>query len=248
MRENTVMNKMQTGAPSCGLWLRVPFPISVEIIARMGYEWVLIDAQHGYWSYPAILNALQVITPTPTMPFVRVPGNEFSTIGRVLDAGAMGILVPLVNSAADAQQAVSAARYAPLGSRSLDGLRLYGLPEYDNFIAESNSKIFLAVQIESAQAVERADEIAAVEGIDCLYVGPGDLALSLGCPAGSEEHEAAAQHVLQVCKQQGLVAGYAAKIDEVHQRAEQGFQFLSCGVDANLFFDAARQHLKALPK
>jgi len=247
MRENTILTKMQNGQPTVGIWVGLGSVNATEALAQMGFEWFIVCTQHGAWTDETLVQALRVIDPTPTIPIIRVRGNEYSAIGWALDAGAMGIMVPMVNCAEEAQRAVRATYYPPLGSRSFGGSRIWWLDKFSNVREESNEKILLMVQIETAEAVEHADEIAAVEGVDCLFIGPADLSISLAAPRGSDEHEEAVQHVLEVGKEQGVIVGYdCSSLEEIAVRAQQGFLFLSYRSDIAFILDGGREHAAAL--
>ena len=247
MRENTILTKMQSGQPSVGIWVGLGSVDITEALAEMGFEWFIVDAQHGSWTDETIVQALRVIDPTPTIPIVRVRGNEYSAIGRALDAGAMGIMVPMVNCAEDAQRAVRATYYPPLGSRSCGGARIWWLDKFSNFVEEATEKIFLVVQIETAEAVQHAEEIAAVEGVDCLFIGPADLGLSLGAPWGSSEHEEAIQQVLDAGKEHGVIVGDAcSSLEEIATRVQQGFLFLTHNSDVGMLLKAGRENVATI--
>jgi 4-hydroxy-2-oxoheptanedioate aldolase len=172
---------------------------------------------------------------TPTTPLVRVPWNEPGIIGRVLDAGALGVIIPMVNTPEDAARAVAACRYAPDGSRSygpLGALARYG-PEY---VATANQRVLCIPMIETRQAVEAVDDILAVPGIDAVYVGPADLSLTYGLPPGADQadpvfHSALAT-VVAACQRHGVVPGVHANATLAPARVEAGFRMVTVGFDA----------------
>src|SRR6266545_3811876 len=181
MRENRVKRMWQAGQPALGGWLTVPSSLSAEVMAHAGFDWLCVDMQHGVIGYQVAVTMLQAISTTETVPFVRVPWNEQGTIMKALDAGAYGVVVPIVNTAAEAAAAVAACRYPPLGIRSHGPIRaaLYGGRDY---IARGNDEVLCIVQVETKESVENLDEILAVSGVDAVYIGPADLSLSLGLP------------------------------------------------------------------
>jgi len=244
MRQNQALAKLRAGQPTVGFWMNTGSSLVAEFAARAGFDWILLDQQHGYWSDDALLAALQVIAPTDTVPLVRVLHNEPGLIGRALDAGALGVIVPLVNSATEAAQAVMAARYPPLGGRSAGGARnrLYG----DDYFATANQEVLVAVMIETREAAERAAEIVAVPGVDVVFVGPGDLAFSLGTfGQKSALHEALIQQVLVAGRARRVPAGiYCSSIEEAIRRANEGFLFVPCGDDLSLVGQATRGLVK----
>lgn len=241
MRENSVLSRLRAGQPSYGLWLTIGSTVIAEDFAQAGLDWVLIDNQHGYWSHDALLATIQVVSHTPTLPIARAGWNDPALIGRLLDAGALGVVVPMVNSRADAERAVEAVRYPPLGKRSAGGSRLL---DYDpDYFTTANPAIMLAVMIETVQAVERADEILSTPGVDCCFVGPGDLALDLGTygQPGHPRHEEALQTVLAAGKKNGVPLGIACgSADVALQRVAQGFQFVDIGSDIGFIREGQR--------
>lgn len=245
MRQNQVLAKLRAGQPTIGFWMNTGSSLVAEFAARVGFDWILLDQQHGYWSDDSLLAALQVIAPTDTVPLVRVLSNQPGLIGKALDAGALGVVVPLVNSAAEATQAVMAARYPPLGARSAGGARnrLYG----DDYFAAANQEILVALMIETREAAEHAAEIVAVPGVDVAFIGPGDLAFSLGTfGQKSALHESLIQQVLVAGQAQHVPVGiYCANIEDAIRRAKEGFLFVPCGDDLSLISQMTRDLVKA---
>src|SRR5271170_3835436 len=150
-------------------------------MAHSGFDWVCVDMQHGMIDFSQMVPMLQGISSTGTAPLVRVPRNEPGIIGKSLDAGAWGVIVPMVNSRQEAEEAVAACRYAPVGIRSYGPLRanLYAGFEY---FSRANDEVLCIVMVETTVAVERVDEIASVPGVDAIYIGPADLSVTLGLP------------------------------------------------------------------
>jgi len=224
--------------------MNVGSPILAEIAAHAGFDWILLDTQHGYWSDTELLSAFQVIAATETAPIARVLRNDFGLIGKLLDAGALGVVVPMVNSAEEAARAVAAMRYPPQGERSAGGSRLsfYG----DDYFAAANPEIMVSVMIETRQAAERAAEILAVPGVDMGFIGPFDLGLSMGPSRyGSAEHEALIQGVLAAGKSCGVPVGiYCGTIEDAIRRAQQGFQLMPCATDTSFFSGGMRSLVK----
>ncbi len=233
MKQNIVLTKLRNGETTIGISLGLGCVVTAELFANAGFDWIWIDAQHGEFDDAALLGALQVIFPTPSVPIVRPGANDFYRIGRVLDHGAEGVIVPMVNSGEQAAAAVHAAKYPPQGGRSSGGprLALFG----DDYFERANDEVLVAVQIETAQAVGWAEEIATVEGVDCLFVGPSDLRNSMQVEWWGEEHEGAMAEVLQAAANAGIAAGIACgNPQDAVKRAEQGFQLVTCGSDTSL--------------
>ncbi len=246
MHQNRALHKMRDGSPITICWLVSGSPLLAEAAARLGFDAVLIDTQHGYWPREALINALQVIGSSDSVPLVRVLRNEPHIIGQALDYGALGVIVPLVNTAAGAEAAAHAARYPPAGIRSAGGVRLayWG----DDHIPDANDEIMVVVMIETREAVANAEAIAGVPGVDCLMIGPGDLALSLGCFGDrNEEHATAIQHVIEAGRAAGVAVGMACSgPEEAIRRAEQGMLFLASGSDWGWFTSGGRAGQEAL--
>jgi len=231
MRKNRILARLRAGEVSTGLWMNAGSPLLAELGAHAGFDWILLDRQHGHWDDAATISAMQVIGATDTVPIARVLRNDPARIGQLLDAGALGIVVPMVNTPQEAARAVAAMRYPPLGQRSMGGprLRLYG----EDYFAAANEEIMVAVMIETRQAAEHARDILSVPGVDLGFIGPVDLARSLGTwGQASEEHEAAIQGVLAAGKSCGTPVGiYAMSVEDAGRRAEEGFQFMPIAND-----------------
>ena len=250
MRTNKAKQKLLRGEPAIGGAAALSSPWSAGALSCAGYDWVLMDAQHGFWPADQIRTGVLTILQGAAAPVARVAYNDYSAIGRLLDDGLMGIIVPLVNTREDAEAAARATRYPPVGERSMAGTFITGL--YGSDYAEAvNDQVMLAVQIESAQAVENAEDILSVEGVDGCWVGPADLALSMGldlAEAGvNKEHNEAVAHVLEMCKKTGKFPGYACgSLEMGRRRIAEGFTFVSIGADATFVADGADSYLKEL--
>src|SRR3990172_12512095 len=211
MRENRLKSLWGQGQPALGGWLTVPSSVSAEIFAHAGFDWLTIDMQHGLIDYQVAVTMLQAISTTETVPIVRVPWNEPGIIMKALDAGAGGVIVPMVNSKAEAEAAVAACRYAPLGVRSYGPTRArFGAGR--DYVQRANDNVLCIVMIETKEAIASLDAILDVPGVDAAYIGPADLSVSLGLPPASDHEETvfanAVRAVLDGCRKRGLVAGY----------------------------------------
>jgi 4-hydroxy-2-oxoheptanedioate aldolase len=247
MTKNRAKQRMLEGKPSLGTVAALGSPLAAELISRAGFDVILVDNQHGAWDDAGSALAFRSIWLGATVPMVRVPANDFGTIGRLLDRGALGIIVPLVESADEARAAAYAARYPPRGGRSWWPLQagFYG-SDYDRWI---DDELFLAVQIESVRGVEHASEILAVEGVDGCWVGPTDLALSMGVdsssPEGERALEAAIARVLEACRAVGTIPGIHCG-DDAARRIDQGFLFVTTGSDTLYLERGAQETLRNL--
>jgi len=247
MRENSAKRRLLAGKPAIGASAGLGSTLAVEMLSRAGFDFVLVDNQHGAWDERGTLLAVRSICLGPAIPMARVTHNDFYAIGKLLDSGMLGVVVPMVNSAAEAQAAAHAARYPPRGGRSVGafGTGLHGA----NYAQEIDDEVFLAVQIETKQAVDRAEEILSVDGIDGCWVGPGDLANTMGVdlstPEGRQAHEAAILHVLDACRATGKVPGIAGG-DDAQRWLAHGFLFVTAAGDTGLVLKGAQQNYDSL--
>src|SRR5690349_4326479 len=184
MQENPLKTRWKRGETVFGVWLAGPGSFQAEVLARQGFDYVCIDLQHGMMNDVTALPMLQAIALTPAVPIVRVPMNDFASINRALDFGALGVIVPMVNSADDARAAVRACRYAPVGARSFGPSR--GSLADPRYFEEANERVLCIPMIETREALEALPQILAVPGVDAIYVGPNDLSLTLGLGPGND--------------------------------------------------------------
>ncbi|MCM3808488.1 aldolase [Streptomyces samsunensis] len=233
-----------------GYWVVLDDPIATERLARLGYDYVAVDAQHGLIGYTGIRNAMLAIDAGATSAaMVRVEQNDPFAIGRVLDAGATGVIVPLIDSAEDAAAAVRATRYPPEGRRSYGPMRaqLRVGPKP----AEANESVLLLAMIETPQGLRNVAEICATPGLDGIYVGPSDLRLAVGGetstdPAVDEVFEQAVEKIAKAAEAAGIAAGIHTPNGEVaRRRLEQGYTFASVASDLVHLEQAAKAHLSA---
>ncbi len=249
MRENTAKRKMLAGQPAFGYTLQLGAPLVAEVLANCGIDFILIDAQHGTFGSDTIIQTLMALSCGRAVPMARVARNDYTLIGRLLDDGVLGMIVPLVHTREDAVAVADACRFPPRGKRSWGWgrARVYG-SDYPDWIDE---ELFVAVQIESKEAVDNAEAILSVPGIDGCWIGPGDLALSLGIhprhAAEDERQQRAIERVLEACRNTGKIAGYAAyTIEEALQRAAQGFRFVTAGSDIGFLVQGAVRGVEQL--
>lgn len=245
MKMNNAKSKWRAGAVTYGAWLSLPDSYAAESIAHIGFDWVCIDMQHGVIDYADAVGMLRAVAPTEAVPFVRVPWNEPGIVGKVLDAGAFGIIVPMVNSVADAEAAVAACRYAPGGRRSYGPNRV----AYDagpDYYDHADKEIACIPMIETAAAVDSLDAILSVPRIDAVYVGPADLSITLGLPPrmdnGSPFIEAR-NKIAGACKVHGIIAGIHANAQLAAGHAEAGFQMITIASDVGGMVRAAKEDL-----
>lgn len=238
------------GRVTLGGWCAIGNSFSAELMGRAGFDWVCVDQQHGLVGPDALVPMIQALSLTSTPAFVRVPWNEPASIMRALDAGAQGVIVPLVNSAAEAEAAVSAARYAPLGQRSWGPARpLQEIPGYDPTLG--NRRVVVVVQIETVEAIANLEEILIVPGVDAVFVGPSDLALSAGweptLTPRREEHRKLILDILATAHRKAVPAGvYCGGLEMANQWRTAGFDMLAVSSDSLLLKGAAVEMLRTL--
>ena len=228
-----------------GLWLGLADPYAAELCATTGFDWLLIDGEHGPNDLRSMLAALQAIAPYPVHPVVRIPQGDATLIKQVLEIGATSLLVPMVESTDQARALVRATPYPPQGIRGVGP----GLPRssrwnaHADYLQKANDGICLLVQVETATALAQIDQIAAVDGVDGVFIGPADLAASMGhlgaadVPAVREAIDDGIRRIAAAGKAPGILA-----VDEARARQciEQGVRFVAVGVDTSLLAQAAR--------
>jgi 2-keto-3-deoxy-L-rhamnonate aldolase RhmA len=241
--ENPVKQRLQQGQPVIGHWISFPSSSVAELMASIGMDWLMIDTEHGPANWETVEDIIRAMKGTAVTPLVRVVANDPALIKLALDRGAFGVLVPLVNTVEQARAAAAASRYPPEGIRGVAGTRVnrYGgdLPQY---FTEWNRQVLVACQIETGQALENVEAIAAVEGIDVLFVGPNDLSANLNRFRRFDDPEfvRAVDRILQAARRHGKAVGYmAANDDDALARIDQGFRFIALGSDARLLAGAA---------
>jgi 4-hydroxy-2-oxoheptanedioate aldolase len=245
MRENRLRTMWKADRAAVNGWLAIPNGFSAETMANQGWDTLTIDLQHGVVDYQAMVGMLQAISTTDTVPMVRVPWLEPGILMKTLDAGAYGIICPMVNSREDAQKLVAYTHYAPRGTRSFGPVRalLYGGPDYPQ---HANDTVVVFAMIETAKALDNLDDILSVEGLDAIYIGPSDLSLALGCtPTFDDVDPKAAQaidHILDRAKAHGVVAGiHNGSPDAALKRIAKGFRLVTVSSDARLMAAGAQQ-------
>ena len=240
--------RWRDGATALGAWMFLREPLLAEVAGEAGYDYVCIDMQHGLASYSDVTVMLLGLGRCASAPIVRVPWNEPGIIGRVLDAGALGVIIPMVNSAEEAARAVAACRYAPVGARSFGPLTAM-IRHGRHYLRTANDEVACIPMIETVQAVEGIDEILAVPGIDAVYVGPSDLSLTMGLPPLADHDDARFQAALativDACNRRGVIPGIHASPALAQARAEQGFRMITVGFDQTPVMAALRADLAA---
>lgn len=245
MRENRLRTAWQQGEAVLCAWLSIPSSFSAELLAHTGFDCLTIDLQHGLVDYQMAVTMLQAISTTTTVPLARVPWNDPGTIMKLLDAGCYGIICPMVNNAAEAAVFAAACRYPPAGQRSYGPKRatLYAGSDYPE---HANETILAIAMIETAAGLANVDEIAALPGIDALYIGPADLSLALGRQQRVDQTDPvmvdALDSVLAAARRHGKVAGlHTASPEYARAMIDKGFQLVTVATDAAFLENEARR-------
>ncbi len=266
MRTNWVRERLLAGQPTVGCFVGLGSPTVAELLAHAGYDWLSIEMEHNGLDLAGVQHMLMGMNATNSIPIVRVPASNpvsrpteahnttFNTtfIQRALDIGAMGILVPMVRSAAEARAIVRATRYPPEGTRSFGPLRAsqYTL-DYEDYFKRANENTLVVLMLETKEALDDLEAITSVPGVDALYAGRFDLSLALGLNPMQEDSlpriEVALERALAVGRQNGVAIGYGCGTpEELRERIDQGFTFLCYATDYSLIADAARAQLTAV--
>ena len=249
MRTNKALAAWRRGEQTLGGWLSLGNVHSAETMAGLGFDWLCIDLQHGLLDYKDLTLMLPAISTTETIPLVRVPWNEPYEIMKALDAGAYGVIVPMIDNRAQAERAVAACRYPPHGNRSFGPIRaaLYGGKGYAQ---QANAEIACVAMVETADGIENVDEIAATPGLDGIYIGPSDLALSLGLrPTGDNSDPTHAETVARIqaaCRKHGVAVGIHTSSQAFTRRyLDMGFNLVTVISDLRAMLRAAGEDLAA---
>jgi 4-hydroxy-2-oxoheptanedioate aldolase len=234
-------------------WLAIPSAFSAEVMAHQGFDSLTIDMQHGVVDYQVAVTMLQGISTTGVVPLARVPWNDPARIMKILDAGAYGVICPMINTPQQAEALVAACKYYPRGYRSWGPVRasIYAGSEYT--AARANDELVVMPMVETAEAVKNIDDILSVPGIDAVYVGPADLSLTLGCTPRLDQTEApvveAQARIAAACKRHDVVAGihcggapYALKM------IEAGYRFVTLASDGRFLAARAADEVAAVRK
>ena len=238
------------GKKTINAWLAIPSGFSAEVMAQGGFDSVTVDLQHGVQDYLSMVTCFQAMHSHPVVPMVRVPWNEPGIIGKVLDAGAYGVICPMINTKEEAAALVSYMRYPPHGKRSNGPIRagIYGAAS--GYQSTANHEILCMPMIETQQAIDNLDSILDVPGIDAVYIGPSDLGFSRGgTPTLDQEGNEALdtyQQILKATKKRGLNAGiHTAKPEYAARMHKMGFDLVTLSNDSGLLLTAARAAVKA---
>ncbi|MEX0703616.1 MAG: aldolase/citrate lyase family protein [Planctomycetales bacterium] len=253
MKRNPVKAALQAGQPQVGTWLSFGNIHSARLMARVGFPWLNLDMEHSPIDWSEAAWIFGAIADAGCVPLVRVPQGQYHLIKRALDAGAMGIIVPMVNTVEEAKIAVDAAKYPPQGNRSLGG-SLHSL-NYDatagDYYKKANDEILVILQTESPEGVRNAEEIYSLPGVDAIFVGPVDLTAQMRAADGTDpspaELEGMLQRVLATGKKVGTPVGlHLATVEQAKQRIAEGWQFLAIGSELKFMVGGAQEIVTGL--
>jgi 4-hydroxy-2-oxoheptanedioate aldolase len=250
MRINTVKARLAAGESIVNGWLAIPSSFSAEVVGMAGFDSVTVDLQHGMIGFDAALPMLQALSATPAIPIARVPGNDGPQIMRLLDAGAYGIICPMISTPDDARRFVSACRYPPSGDRSFGPARglLYGGPDY---FAHANNEILTIGMIETQAGLDNLDAILSVEGLDGVYIGPNDLSLALGqAPSSEPTAQVVIDAIAYICERvlahKKIPGIFCSSGVAATMRLSQGFRMVTPGNEAGLLNQACKAALETI--
>lgn len=253
MRKNLVKEKIERGEPALGAWLSLPSVPEARIMARLGFDWLTIDMEHSAQNPALMADMVAIIADAGTSaPMVRIPVNGVEWFKWALDAGAWGVIVPMVNTREEAQRAVELAKYPPAGSRSIGGAfgpYGFGITDWPSYARTANDEILVIVQIESAQGLQHVDEILSVPGIDVAFVGPNDLHAQLGLTPSSDGTEPefldALERIKAAARKHHVTPGiFSGSGEAAAERIRQGFQVISVTTDISSMISAATRNLR----
>lgn len=248
MKTNNVKAKLKRGEPAIGTWMILPDPVSAQLMSRVGFDWLTVEMEHAPINIESAAQSFGAIAAGGTVPLARVPWNTGENIKRVLDNGAWGIVVPMVNSRAEAELVVRSARYMPLGDRSVGG-QLHAVTfdtDPATYYARANEEILVVVMLEHVTGVEKADEILSVPGIDACFIGPNDLHISMNkkpmFDSDDKQFVDAVNHVRVTAKKHGIPSGiHVLDVAQAQRRIAEGFQFIAIGSEAGMMLGRAKE-------
>ena len=240
--QNPIITTLDEGKPSIGSWLNLASPLAAEVMAAAGYQWLTVDTEHTAFDMDLVAHTFRAIEARGAIPLARAWDHDPVTVARLLDAGAWGLVFPHVSTPAQAESLARAMRYPPWGSRSLGSARCTTIaPDYYH---RANDNVLCIPQIEDMEGVENAEAIASVEGVDIGFLGPADLAASMGVEQGHADHETAIQRLREGCVRAGKPSGIPVPdVAAARRRITDGFRFIDISNDMRMLGTAAQQAL-----
>jgi 4-hydroxy-2-oxoheptanedioate aldolase len=253
MKTNPVRAKLKSGHPSIGTWLALPETIYAGLMSTTGFEWLTVELEHSHATIKDAAECFAIIAASGCVPLCRVPYNSTENIKRALDAGAWGIVVPMVNTRAEAEAVVRAARYRPLGERSVGG-QLHAAcfaTDAGTYYAKANDEILVVVMAEHVDAITNIDDILSVPGIDAVFIGPNDLHASMGVPPAFDsdlpQFKDAVQKVFTCARAHGVAPGiHTADAAAAARRRDEGWQFIAVASEIGFMLAKAGEAVQSL--
>jgi 4-hydroxy-2-oxoheptanedioate aldolase len=253
MKTNPVRAKLKAGEPSVGTWLALPEPIYAGLMSTTGFDWLTVELEHSHATMEGAAQCFAIIAASGCVPLSRVPYNSVENIKRVLDAGAWGVVVPMVNSRAEAEAVVKAARYRPLGERSVGG-QLHAArfgTDAGTYYAKANDEILVVLMAEHVDAIANIDDILSVPGIDAVFIGPNDLHASMGvAPAFDSDlpqFNDALKKVFASAKKHGVAPGiHVPDAAHAQRRRDEGWQMIAVASEVGFMLAKAADAVDAL--
>jgi 4-hydroxy-2-oxoheptanedioate aldolase len=250
VRENSLKPIWAKGGAVVNGWLSIPSSFSAEVMSHQGFDSLVVDMQHGVVDYQMAVTMLQAISTTAVVPLARIPWNDPAFVMKILDAGAYGVICPMINTRQQAEALVRACKYPPRGYRSFGPVRasIYAGADY---ATHANDTLLVMPMIETAEALENLDDILSVPGVDAIYVGPADLSLALGCTPRLDQTDApvveAQKKIVAACKRHGIIAGIHNNTAEYASKMiAEGYQFVTLASDARFLAARAGEQVKAV--
>ena len=246
-----IREQVLSGRFMAGAWCNLASSITTEMAAIAGFDWILIDQEHGPGDSMALLQQIQAIGTRPCAPITRIAWNEMPRFKQALDLGSAGIMIPYIETASDAARAVSYMQYPPAGLRGVaSSPRATGYAtDFNKYFAEANHNLLTVTQIETARAVQNIGEIAAVEGVDVLFVGPMDLSISVGMPGRFEDsdYRAILAKVASAAKACGKAAGILLPSTQLLEMVyDMGYRFVAAGSDGGMVMQGMKNNREAM--
>lgn len=253
MKSNFVRAKLKKGEASIGTWLTLANTTAAHLMAQVGFDWLTVELEHSPATLETAADCFPIIANGNCVPLVRVPINSVENIKRVLDTGAWGVIVPMVNTRAEAEAVVQAARFSPIGNRSIGGqmhAAMFGC-DTATYYKRANEEVLVIIMAEHVDAIANADQILSVPGIDAVFIGPNDLTNSMGLAPAFESDDKrfkdAVDHVLATARKYGIAAGiHVPDWQAAARRREQGFQFIAVSSEAGFMLSKATEAARKL--
>jgi 4-hydroxy-2-oxoheptanedioate aldolase len=253
MRKNKVKEALKAGLPQVGTWLTLGSEFAARLMARVGFPWLTVDLEHYPIGWDTAGRIFATVSDFGVVCLARIPRGDHTWIKRTLDAGAHGIIVPMVNTVEEAKIAIAAAIYPPVGNRSVGGGTQF--LSFDatagDYFKNANDEILVILQTESPEGVRNAEEIYSLPGIDAIFVGPNDLMAQMRTPDGKdpspEEFEATLQKILATAKKCKVPVGlHLQSVEDVHKRIAEGWQFIAIGSELKFLVTEAQNIVKGV--